>query len=468
MTVHILGGGISGLSAAFYLCKKIPPNTISIWEASKRTGGWIQTHKTDTGILFEQAARTLRPRSETGTNTLNLIEELQLIGEIRPIYSSSPAAKNRLIYVNGKLHTLPSSLLGLFRTQSPFSKPLIVNFINEHKQPIKKVVDESIYDFMNRRFGSEVADYLMSPLICGICAGNSKEISVNFLATQLFQYEQNYGSITRGLLHNIFSSKKNVHKSALLDRVKSEKWSVYSFKNGLETLPSTLENVISSHGVEINLNTKCDKVEFFGKEVIIHNQHTSVKSKHLFSTLLSEIFALLISDQHPKLSVLLKQIQSVDVAVVNLHFKGNLIKNPAFGLLVPPQENLPILGIIFDSCCFSQKNDTVLTVMMGGYWFKRNFENFKTDEEFFDVALAHVKKILKIDEEPLEYKVNILKNCIPQYTVGHRETVNKIKDYVESSNLPLSLCGMSYDGVGVNDVILSAKKSVESFLQKNS
>lgn len=468
MTVHILGGGVSGLSAAYYLCKKIPSNTISILEASKRTGGWIQTHELENGILFEQAARTLRPRSETGLNTLSLIEELGLNNEIKPIFGNSPAAKNRLIYANGKLHTLPSSFLSLFTTQPPFSKPLIVNFMNEYKQPVKKIGDESIYDFMERRLGKDVADYLMSPLICGICAGNAKEISVNFLASQLFQYEQKYGSITKGLLKNVFSQKKKAPNSALYNRVKREKWSVYSFNNGLQTLPNRIEEIIKRKGVQINLDTKCDKVEFSNEEVIIYNGSTTLKSKHLFSTILSENLAQLIAHQHPKLSVLLNQIKSVDVTVVNLHFTGNLIKNPGFGLLVPPQEKLPILGIIYDSCCFNQHNDTVLTVMMGGYWFKENFGNFKTNEEFYDVALTYVKKIVQINEKPTAYKVNILKNCIPQYTVGHMETVKKIKDYVQSNNMPLSLCGMSYDGVGVNDVILSAKKVVDHFSQKIS
>lgn len=467
MSVHILGGGVSGLSAAYYLCRKISPKTISIWEATKRTGGWIQSHKTEKGIIFEQAARTLRPRTETGENTLKLIEELQLTDKIRPVLANSPAAKNRLIYVNGKLHSLPSSLFSLFKTQSPFSKPLITNIFNEHKQPVKIVEDESIYDFINRRFGSEMADYMMSPLICGICAGNAKEISVNFLVSHLFQYEQKYGSISRGLLKKVFSPKKNSTTSRLSERVRREKWSVYSFENGLETLPNKLDEVIRSKGVQINLNTKCEKVEFSGKEVVVHSQDNSLKSKHLVSTLLSGTLAPLISDQHPQLSHLLKQIQSVDVTVVNFHFKDSLIKNPGFGLLVPPKENLPILGIIFDSCCFNQNNDTVLTVMMGGFWFKQYFGDFKKDEEFYDVALNYIKKILQINEMPSEYKVNVLKNCIPQYTVGHRKTVSKIKDYLKSSELPLSLCGMSYDGVGVNDVILSAKNCVENLKEKS-
>ncbi|KAL3277919.1 hypothetical protein HHI36_013260 [Cryptolaemus montrouzieri] len=457
MTVLVLGGGVSGLSTAYYLTKQIPFSSISLWEASQRTGGWIKSQKNEKGIIFEQAARTLRPRSEAGANTLNLIEELQLSNDICPIYSNSAAAKNRLIFVKGKLHALPSSPISLFKKTSPFSKPLIASFLKEFSVPSKRIKDEPIYDFMKRRFGIEVADYLMSPLICGICAGNAKEISVYFLLGKLFEYEQTYGSITKGLIFNMLAKKTELPKSSLLSKMRQEKWSVYSFHSGLETLPKKIHKVIESKGVEMSLNTKCTKIEFNKKELIIHNQKNTVRKKHLFSTILSEQLAVLVRDEHPKLSTLLEKIQSVNVAIVNLHFRGTLIKDPGFGFLVPPQENLPILGVIYDSCCFEQKGDTVLTVMMGGHWFKKYFSNFTNDQQFYEIALNHVKRILNITESPLSYKVTILEKCIPQYTVGHRKTIEQIEDYVRKAELPLSLCGMSYNGVGVNDVILAAK-----------
>lgn len=106
------------------------------------------------------------------------------------IPSSHPTAKNRMIFVNGKLHTLPSSPSQLFIRQPPFSKPLAAALLHDLKAKKKTLDDESIYSFVERRLGRELADYAISPMICGICAGDAKQISVKFLMKSLFEWEQ--------------------------------------------------------------------------------------------------------------------------------------------------------------------------------------------------------------------------------------------------------------------------------------
>jgi protoporphyrinogen/coproporphyrinogen III oxidase len=78
------------------------------------------------------------------------------------------------------------------------------------------------------------------------------------------------------------------------------------------------------------------------------------------------------------------------------------------------------------------------------------------------IALEQVEKILGVSTKPDSFKVNILKSCIPQYVVGHHDRVDRIRNYVEENNLPIKLCGASFDGVGVNDVIYSAVQAVNS------
>ena len=101
-----------------------------------------------------------------------------------------------------------------------------------------------------------------------------------------------------------------------------------------------------------------------------------------------------------------------------------------------------------------------LTVMMGGAWYDKYFQN-ATKEDLLSVALCQLKEILNIDSKPRAHHVSILKNCIPQYTVGHSNRLYKIKSYISSNKLPLILCGSSYDGVGINEVIASAKIAAE-------
>lgn len=465
MSVAILGGGLSGLSAAYYLLKRLPTASVTIIESSNRHGGWIRSEKLPNGVIFEQGARTIRPVGVAGTNTLQLIEEIGLSDAITPILKSAPAATTRLIYAEGELHTLPSKLSGLFVKQSPFSKPLVFHFLKDVVTPKRHIVgeDEPIYDFVERRFGKEVADYLISPLICGICAGNAREISVNFLMKSLFEMEQKYGSITRGLIASLVTKTRKQESvlSELAERAKREKWSVYSFKDGVEQLPNALQKAVVEKGCNIRFNAECTEIKCTDKKVRLTLKDGQViEADHLISSISSDVLGKLIRQDHSKLSELLKSIQTVTVAVVNFSFKGKINKDEAFGFLVAPKENLPILGVIYDSCCFARGDNTVFTVMLGGYWFKKHFGYNPTKKQIFNVALEQLRTILKFNDEPQHYKVNILRNCIPQYTVGHNRTVANILNYVAEKNLRLLLCGSSYYGVGVNDVILSAKKSV--------
>jgi oxygen-dependent protoporphyrinogen oxidase len=173
--------------------------------------------------------------------------------------------------------------------------------------------------------------------------------------------------------------------------------------------------------------------------------------------------AELMKAQHPRLAEELSNIKFVNVGVINLQYNNpNLLgNNTGFGVLVPPIEQLPILGVIFDSCCFDIKNSTVLTAMVGGRWFEDYFGQNPTKEQLLDTVLKNVDKILGIKEKPDLYNVNILHKCIPQYVTGHLKRVENIKNYIRDKKLPLSLAGASYDGVGVNDVIFSSKELVQ-------
>lgn len=102
----------------------------------------------------------------------------------------------------------------------------------------------------------------------------------------------------------------------------------------------------------------------------------------------------------------------------------------------------------------------VLTVMMGGAWFEKYFGPNPTEEKLLTTAIDRTKSILCIEEEPVAHNVAILKNCIPQHLVGHYQRVQRIHDYISTRRIPLRLCGSSYQGVGLNDVILSAKQAV--------
>ena len=97
---------------------------------------------------------------------------------------------------------------------------------------------------------------------------------------------------------------------------------------------------------------------------------------------------------------------------------------------------------------------------MGGAWFQKYFGDSPSEEYLLSTARNQLNNILNIKETPDEYDVAILNNCIPQYIVGHSDRLQRIQNYISAHKIPLTLCGSSYHGVGINDVILSAKEGI--------
>ena len=206
----------------------------------------------DSKIENSQSARDLSNVTRTGD-------------QIVPVPTTSLAASNRMIYANGELHVLPKSLSHLFVKRPPFSKPLIRYLLNDLFAPRKVAEndDESTHSFVERRFGSEVADYLIGPLVSGICAGDAKEISAKFMLRNFFEIEQKHGGVLKGLVKNMFAKKdvtpiKTAAHSQLHVRSMREKWNVFSFRDGVETLPKQLARSIEGK-VDVKLNSSaCD------------------------------------------------------------------------------------------------------------------------------------------------------------------------------------------------------------------
>ncbi|XP_012283522.1 protoporphyrinogen oxidase [Orussus abietinus] len=475
----ILGGGIAGLSAAYYALNNPKIGPVILFEASNRLGGWIRTRKSKSGASFEEGPRTIRLAGIGGKNTLDLIDRLDLTDQIFSIKRNHPAIKNKMFFVDNKLCRAATVLQDLLIGKKFFDMPIIQMIRNDLKAERNVRGDESIYNFIERKMSKDVADKVISPVLCGICAGDARQISVNFLLRTIFELEQQHGSIIKGIvkkkLKEIFtrsneeneSNTNTVTQSERLNKrertadiAKAEKWAIVAFKEGLEEFPKKLASNVRLRGGDILIDHKCEKVTFKPNRVeLVVNGETKEYSR-VISSLPAKKLASLLHRQHPQLARELEAIPTVTVAVVNLQFSGHPLSLQAFGLLVPPKEKLPILGIIFDSCLSSDGSSTVMTVMMGGAWFEEYFGKSPSKDHLLSVAVEHLKSILQIPDDPVEFNVAILQDCIPQHIVGHVQRLKRITNYISAHGIPLALCGSSYQGVGINDVILSAKQAV--------
>lgn len=341
MTVVILGGGIGGLSTAYYLLRNTKRKVILL-EGSSRLGGWIRSEKQPNGLIFEHGPRTLRPVGEAGANTLNLLEELDLTDSVKPILLSDPASKNRFVYVNGKLHALPSSFSSLFKKIPPFSKPLISAVGRDWRAVRKCVHDESIYDFVERRFGKELADYGISPLICGVCGGDAKNISAQFLLKDFYDKEKKYGSVIKGVLREFFEKKQVYEIGALAKAARKGFWSSYAFREGMEILPKTLAAKIEQKDATILKSTPIMGLNL--RKKVVRTEKDEIPFDSVVSTLPAYSLSKLLYDDHYPVAKELAQIPYASVITVNLAYSKNLLNVHGFGFLTPPSEKLPILG----------------------------------------------------------------------------------------------------------------------------
>ncbi|KAH9852367.1 Protoporphyrinogen oxidase [Lenzites betulinus] len=264
--ITILGGGLSGLSAAFHLSRRFPAQSgtrISLVEKSHRLGGWVQServrvkdkHGREAEVLLESGPRTLRPASKA---ILELIHLLRLEPSVLTVSSKAPAARNRFLYLPGTkgLVTIPGSIPSLLI--SPLSKILVPAVLRDLRRTDGLVLnasspnDESVDAFLTRHFGPQFAQTFGSALVHGIYAADSRLLSVRAAFAAMCRLEESGGgSVVRGALNEMFSSFK-LRKPVGPPAAESDAYdlgevlqlmkgvSVYSFRDGMQTLTDAM------------------------------------------------------------------------------------------------------------------------------------------------------------------------------------------------------------------------------------
>ncbi|XP_055083961.1 LOW QUALITY PROTEIN: protoporphyrinogen oxidase [Periophthalmus magnuspinnatus] len=470
-SVAVLGGGIGGLAAAYYLSRCTRAKVL-VLEGSSRFGGWLWSCRRSDGAVFELGPRGVRPVGAVGRNTLNLVEELGLEPEILPVTYSHVASQNRFLFVRGQLWKMPGGLGGLLRTTPPFSRPLLPWLLREVFVARGKAEDESLHSFVSRRFSSELADIAVDSLCRGVFAGDCRKLSVRACFPRLHRAERSRGSVLLGMLFGS-GSKRDVSPGPLAQRAQRERWAQWSLRRGVEALPEALvHHLEQSSTVELHTQAPARGLERTHSGWTIHTEGGELSADHVVSALPAKALGELLPSSCGPLVSLLQQLPYATVAVVNLEYLGSVLPVQGFGHLLPSSEDPGLLGVVYDSVFFPQHNSpdresTRLTVMMGGAWFQEVFGD--PDQVSPDLLLSRaesaVSRHLGIRQSPVWSNVALHRDCIPQYLLGHAQRVEQMRGFISDARLPLSLVGSSYDGVSVNDVIFSGRIAVEKLLE---
>jgi oxygen-dependent protoporphyrinogen oxidase len=433
----ILGAGISGLTAGFYLAEQ--GFRVRILEKSPRVGGSIRSERRD-GFLIEFGPNTVL---ESTPLLGELFEKLGIASERE---NASPQAKNRYIVRGGQLHALPTSPMAflktpLFSTAAKF-RLLLEPFIS--RAPADR--EESLADFVTRRIGPEFLDYAINPFVAGVYAGDPAHLGIQSAFPKLHALEREHGSLIRGAILSARQRKKS-------GETPKSRAPMLGFQNGLQTLPDALHRALGDSiftGCAIRQISRSDA----GFSVALESGEI-LEAPALLSTVPAHTFSSLPIDFAQKLATTLDDITHPPVAMVFMGFDkppGGIVRD-GFGFLVPAKENRQILGCIWSSSIFEGRTPAGgagLTTFVGG---SRQPELARlSDSELGSLVLGELRALMGVTATPSLVAVQKWEKAIPQYRVGYGETMDAISNF-ENDTPGFFVSGNFRGGIAVPDCV---------------
>jgi len=456
--IAIVGGGISGLAAAFALEERRragEPLEFVVYESSPRFGGVLFTEQVE-GCLIEagpDSFLTEKPWAADLCRRLGI--EDQLIG-------STDADRKTYILVKGKLVPMPDGLMFMVPTQlspailsSLFSPATKLRVAREWWYPARvSNGDESVAALVERHYGAEMVDRLADPLLAGVYGGEAAQLSVRAVLPRFVEMESKYGSLGRGML----AARKNVKRSLPAPSIFS------SLKGGMQQLGEALVAKLPAEA--LRANSPVQAVQRQDRGWVVSAGYASDQFDAVIVATPASAAAVLLEIASAELASELRAISYSSSVTVALGFDQNVrvALPPGFGFLVPRREGKRLLAATFVHNKFphrAPKDIAVVRCFLGGSRDEQVLQ--LTDENILNIVRDELRQILGVKADPLFTRLYRWKGAMAQYTVGHLERLQRIEGLVKP--LPgLALAGNAYRGIGVPDCIRSGEAAVQQVL----
>ncbi len=447
--VAIIGGGITGLTAAHHLRKA--GISVGLYEASPRAGGVIRSHR-EGPWLAEGGPNTLL---ETDPRLPALIDDLGLTSRRR---YSDPRADARYVVRDGRPVLLPGSGAAFF--VSPLFS--VVARLRLLREPFvrrrREQTDESVASFVRRRLGQEFLDYGIDPLVTGIYAGDPSALSIRHAFPRIVALEAEYGSLIRG---QIFGARARRRRGDV-SKANARK---LSFDEGLQVLPDTL---CERHRESVRLATSVRELVRAedGWRVLWEENGVAGESAHrvvLFCGTAHSLARLAIRCPGAPALESLAKVPYPPVTSVVLGFRRSDVTHPCrgFGMLIPHREGFGILGTLFSSSLFpgrAPEGHLTLTTYVGGA--RRPEMALLADAPLLERVMEDLGRLLGVHGPPVFQHVTRWPHAIPQYNVGY-DSVKELLNELESRAPDLHVAGHFRDGVALSDSILTGARVAE-------
>jgi oxygen-dependent protoporphyrinogen oxidase len=449
--VVIVGGGIAGLATAVFLKRARPELSVVLLEAGPSVGGAVTSTSVD-GFTFDRGANGFLTNVDS---TWKLAHEVGLAGELVEATDSSNA---RYLYKNNELHRIPMSPAGMLASPL-FSPAVVARLFAEPFVPRRSdTAEESVYDFVARRFGNGTARALAPAFVTGIVSGDASRISVGALFARLPAMEAEHGSIIRAM---IASARQKRAARGRGEQVLSGR--LTSFRHGgMGALTARIAEIL---GDVVRLNARVDSI----KPAASNRRHrweisTASERFHARALVLAvpaAVASSLLKKVDPALCSELGATTAANIRVLGLGWKSAPTEGhpmDGFGFLVPRGQGVRMLGSLWSSSVFpgqAPAGGAHMRVMYGGMFDPGIME--LSEERFTELALAELRDTMGIASTP-DVTIDIpWRETVPQYEVGHLQRLARI-DVQLASHPRLLLTGNGYRGVGVNDCVRDAER----------
>lgn len=454
MEIGIIGGGISGIATAFWIDKMLLKEgidyKITLIEKEQSLGGTIDTVSKD-GFYIEAGPNGFL---DSKPYTLKLFDDAGLGGNL---LRSNDAARKRFIMRSSKLVKLPEKPMEFLKSDILSFKGKL-RVASEFFIPKKKNDrDETVAEFAIRRLGKEACDYLISPMVSGIFAGDPYKLSLKSCFPVIADLEETYGGLFKGMLKKKNKKSGPAGPGGVLT----------SYKGGLINAIKDLTAKTSK--VEYRLNDGViDVKKLKNRFHVTTSKDNLYEFDHLIIASPSYSAASYLKNIDEKLSYSLENIPYAPAFVVGFGFDEEKVKHDldGFGYLIPLKENRKILGALFTSSIFPErapKGKKLIRVIMGGDCNRWIID--KPEDELVLIALESINDTLGIKGHPEVVQYFKWDKAIPQYYAGHAEIVQEIETICdEISNLYIG--GNLLYGIGINDCTRTSYQISEKVVNK--
>jgi protoporphyrinogen/coproporphyrinogen III oxidase len=460
--IVVIGGGIAGLSAAYY-ASKIAHTQVTLLESSDRWGGKIITDRVsfaDGQFIIEGGPDTFLATKPWG---VVLCKEL---GLAERLHGTNPHKKNTYVLSRNRLLPLPDGLAMMIPTNiEAILKSRLVSWFSKARMGLDFVLppksvngDESLGAFVSRRLGREAYENLIEPLMSGIYAGDGDQLSLASTFPYLRDLELKYGSLARGAL--------KMRAQANGKSVQGSRSAFLTPTTGLAEIVEKLIENLATKNVDLRLNTTASRITNAQLKyaVELESGGTLIADSVILATP-AFVSGSLLASLDPELASDLRSIPYASTATVSLAYKQQDVPREldGYGYVIPRREGRRPLACTWTSTKFPHRAPegyALIRVFVG-----RAGQDIPWNEnDLLALAKEELKLTLGINTDPIMQRVFLWDKAMPQYNLGHPDILKRIDAALEKYP-GLALAGNGYRGIGIPDCIHSGQLAVEKILQ---